>query len=50
MRPSQVELKPVPLPFFVSLTLFLTLLGTLWLGIFPQVFLALAKSSFLIVF
>ncbi|MGB2697273.1 MAG: NADH-quinone oxidoreductase subunit N [Candidatus Zixiibacteriota bacterium] len=50
MRPSQVELKPVSLPFFVSLTLFLTLLGTLWLGIFPQAFLALAKSSFLIVF
>jgi NADH-quinone oxidoreductase subunit N len=50
MRPTRVEFKPVSVPLFLGLTLFLTVLGTLWLGIFPQVFLTLAKSSFLIVF
>jgi NADH-quinone oxidoreductase subunit N len=50
MHPTRVELKPVSIPLFLGLTLFLTVLGTLWLGIFPQAFLTLAKSSFLIVF
>jgi len=50
MRPPQTELKPVSVPLFVSITLFITVLGTLWLGIFPQPFLDLAISSFLLVF
>jgi NADH-quinone oxidoreductase subunit N len=50
MRPSPTELKPVSIPLFVGLTLFISCLGTIWLGLFPQVFLMLAKSSVLLLF
>lgn len=50
MRPPQTELKPVLVPLFVSLALVISVLGTIWLGIFPQAFMSLAKSSFLLVF
>jgi NADH-quinone oxidoreductase subunit N len=50
MHPAQAEPKPISVPFFVSLALFISVSGTIWLGIFPQVFLVLAKSSLLHVF
>jgi NADH-quinone oxidoreductase subunit N len=50
MRRPPEELKPVSVPLSVGFALFVACLGTVWLGIFPDVFLMLAKSSFLLLF
>lgn len=50
MRPAEAKMKPISVPLFVALTLVITVLGTVWLGIFPQKFLVLAKSSILLLF
>jgi len=50
MRPPQAELKPISIPVFVSLTLFISALGTLWLGIFPQAFWLWQKAPFYLYF
>jgi len=50
MRPERTGAKFISVPVSVSLVLFIAILGTIWLGIFPQVFLDLAKNSFLLLF
>jgi len=50
MRRPPEEMKPVSVPLSVGFALFVACVGTVWLGIFPDVFLMLAKSSFLLLF
>ncbi|KPL04111.1 MAG: NADH-quinone oxidoreductase subunit N [candidate division Zixibacteria bacterium SM23_73_2] len=45
MRVPEEEGKRISVPFFLSLALFFTVWGTLYLGILPQSFLNLAQSS-----
>lgn len=50
MRRPPEELKPVSVPLFVGFALLIACVGTVWLGIFPDIFLMLARDSFLLLF
>jgi len=50
MRVSPAEAQPVSVGFAARFALFTACLGITWLGIFPEIFMILAKSSFLLLF